>query len=507
MSDQPSEPEIVEPEIVEPDATTRPDQGPPERRIPSPFSLMTLTILFLVAVVAGYLFVGTDVLVLAVALLVLLRFGRDPARPLALAAFALLVIAGIASIVQDNPSVVNLAYSSRRPVAAEAGAIIGVFLVLATLIFSVTERASTAAPPRPLWRHLTAEQLQSIREFVPAWLRFWAPYGAVLVVATAVRVVAAPRPLAAAYDPLITNLRLGTGYSAAPPGAVPAGEFPPLATGVAAYFPYGPKLALFAASLATVAVVAWLAERWWGRRASLCAAGFAAVLPAMWDQQLPVTLAQLFLVIGVAVADPVRANPRRAALAGFTVGLAVLARPDALIAAAVVLAWIAVVARRRASLVFCFLFVFVVTVAPWCNFVWSQFGLPWPMATLAATLNDPTATSRLPGIVGFAVGIVVLLGVVVARRRERGTTAAVWFPLLLLPVACLLLSFTDFPARDPLSWSAPMAALALGYGLAAFLGERFPLSDVAHPVLALDEDVVDAAAVIDPEPEDERLFW
>ena len=57
--------------------------------------------------------------------------------------------------------------------------------------------------------------------------------------------------------PALPNLRLGTGYSLVfPSGGTPVGVYPPLATGVAAYFPLGPKAAMLLVSLTCVGLVA-----------------------------------------------------------------------------------------------------------------------------------------------------------------------------------------------------------------------------------------------------------
>src|SRR5205823_4239012 len=117
-----------------------------------------------------------DVLVLAIALLVLFRFGRDPGRPLALSAFLLLVVSAVFTMIQDYPPQVTLAYSSRRTIAAEAGAIVGVFLVLATIIFAFTERSPDAAPRRPLWRGFGRAELLALRRVVPPWVFLVTPY-------------------------------------------------------------------------------------------------------------------------------------------------------------------------------------------------------------------------------------------------------------------------------------------------------------------------------------------
>jgi hypothetical protein len=505
------------------------DIGEPAGGGASSFPVGTLAALFVAAVVIGFLFVGRDVLVLAIALLVLFRFGRDPGRPLALAAFLLLVVSAAFTIIQDYPPQVTLAYSSRRTIAAEAGAIVGVFLVLATIIFAVTERSPDKAPRRRVWRGVEQADFQALVRVVPPWVRLLTPYVGVGFLAMLVRGAGSPGGVPPAYDRLLDNLRLGNGYSlAVPSGGIPSGVYPPLGSTIAAYFPLGPKVALILVSLGTVALVGWCAHTRWGRPASIMASLVAAVMPSLWTQQLPVQLAGLSVLGGVVLAEPKRLTPRRAGLAGLCIGFAFVARPDAGIAAGVVLlAWI--VSQRGFEArgeIAGFLATMVLVVSPWLNFIWSEFGLPWPMSTLGATLNDPSTVSRVPSIIEFALGLGAVACMVPALRNLRHNARA-RLPFFALPVLALLLAFTNVPGRDPLSWAAPVVAVVIGPWLAwiirtrAGATRRTVLDDIvvpewdlelaaardrigvlARPVALEDPD----HALIDPEPDEDHLF-
>ncbi len=495
------------------------------------FPIRTLLLLLGSAVVVGYLFVGRDVLILAIGLVVLLRFGRDPGRPLALAAFALLVIAAIATIAQDPSGAINTSYASRRTLAAEAGAIVGVFLVLATIIFAFTERSPEAAPKRPVFRRVSLVEIDAFRRMVPRWAAFAAPYVPIGFIALAIRLVLAPAALPPAYNLLIENLRLGTGYSlAAPSGGVPVGTFPPLSSTFAAYFPLGPTVILLLVSLGTVALVARAAYVQWGRGASVLAAATAAVLPSLWAQQLPIQLAGLLVLGGVVLAEPRRLTTTRAALAGLCLGGAFLARPDAGAALVVVVVWLALEQGWRArGDIAALLATAGVVIAPWLNFVWTEFGLPWPMSTLAATLNDPTTRSRFPAVVAFALGLVVVVAMVPALRARRDEVRTC-LPYIILPVISLGLMFTNVPEREPIGWSAPLVTVLFGPWLASLLRRHwrnFRYSAIAQVDALTWDDELDAAraragagatwrrnegyvdpdqAIIDPEPDDDHLF-
>lgn len=439
------------------------------------FPTGVLLALFGCSVVIGYLFTGPTVLVLAFALLVLLRFGRDPARPLALAAFLLLVVAAITTIVPE-PLEPNLTYASRRTIAAEAGAILGVFLVLATLIFAVTERAPDPAPRRAMVSLPGRERIVAALQEIPLGVRLLLPASVLVVGAAALRFVLAPGGLPAAYDPLLRNIRLGNNYSIGPMngpvpspyGVRPTGLFAPLAPSLAAFSPFGPRLLLLGASVVLVALVGWVTYRRFGAPAAAVAMAVAAVSPSMWGQQLPNTLAAAAVLVGVALATPDRLNGARAFGAGIALGVALLARPDTVLAAVVVAAWIVAAGRTGTRRRLVPLAVGGLLVGlPWLTFIWTNFGFPRLAETLGATFNDPSAATRLPGFIGLVVGAASVAALLVLSPRLGDRREVL--PYLLLPVLCLVLTLTDFPARDPLTWSAPLLCVALGASLVTLL--------------------------------------
>jgi hypothetical protein len=513
-----------------------------------PFSFPTMVTVFVLAMVFGYLVVGRDIVVLAVALLVLLRFGRDPGRPLALAGFVLLVVAAVATIVQEFPPEVNLAYATRRTIAAETGAIVGVFLVLAIIIFSVTERSPEPAPRRRR-RGTVRCELAALVAVLARPARVIVPIGLIAAVAVAIRALGLPAALSPQYNVLIDNLRLGSGYQLGAPSilggeavgtAGRADAFPPLSPVIVAYSPLGPGLALMLVSLGIVVLVGWQATRRWGRASGLMAAAVAAVLPPLWSPQLPVQLAALAVLGGVAFAEPARLSPWRAAAGGVCLGLAFLARPDAIAALVVVVAWIMLsrrgVARAQAGAgeLAALIGAAIVVMAPWLNFVWTEFGLPWPMASLAATLDDPSSAPRLDATMATTAAVIPALALVLVffLSRARRDLRLALLPFFVLPILCLTLSVTGLSARDPLSWSAPLVAVVLGMWLASIARGLFGAALDEHAdldqqdeqdgrpelELAPEHAVVELTPgrfpgsfdrdnpLIDPEPDEDHLF-
>jgi hypothetical protein len=495
---------------------------PAEPQSQGRFPLVAAAGFVLIALGVGYLLIGAELVVGAIALLVLLRFGRDPGRPLALGAVLLLVVAAISTIVQDRDALVTLTFANRRTIAAEAGAVIGTFLVIAVIIFAITERSGDRASARSGRAGLDRLHLATLVAVLPAWIRAGVAYVVVALVGLAIRLVAAPDALSPAYQPLIDNLRLGTGYSLArPSGGTPAGDLPPLAPVLVAYSPLGARAALLAVSTLTVFGVGWVAHRRWGRAAGITAAGFAAILPALWREQLPVQLAALAVLAGVALAEPTEITTRRAALAGGVLGLAVLARPDAVVAVVVVAIWISRQAEGRRAPVAALGASTAVVLLPWVNFVWTESASPWLASSLPATLNDPLSVGRSASVITIAVSVVFVAAWIVAAStlwHQRGAL----IPFLALPIVTVALALSEPLARDPLTWSAPLVAVVLGrWGSQVIRDQLGPVLEVRYQDV-VDWDVVledqqrrlglvgpgpgDERTPLEPEPEEDRLF-
>jgi hypothetical protein len=280
-------------------------------------------------------------------------------------------------------------------------------------------------------------------------------------------------------------------------------------------------VALLAVSVLTVVGVGWVAHRRWGRAAGIAASAFAAVLPALWGEQLPIQLAGLLVLAGVALADPGSATTRRAALAGAALGLAALARPDAAVALLVVALWVARGQRDGGARMGALIASATAVILPWAQFVLREFGSPWLASTLAATLNDPTAASRLPSTVKVAASACFVAAFAVAATKLWGLRWTL-LPFWLLPVLGVALAFTEPLRRDPLAWSAPVAAVLLGRWAAEVVrGLLGPVLEVRYRDV-VDWDVVleeqqrrrglatasrpESLSPLEQDPEEDRLF-
>ena len=287
-----------------------------------------------------------------------------------------------------------------------------------------------------------------------------------------IRVVLAPAPLAAAYDGLLTNLRLGTHYAVeTATNAGPVAAIPPLAPLTLAYAPIAPRMLAVLAGVAAMFVCAWLAGRIRGMAAGAVALVIAAVLPSMWDTSLSVVLAGLGLVAAVTLLDGRHVTARRALWAGIVLGLAVLARTEVLLVLPLVLGWTwqrgtsshRVAVAGIASLL---------TVAPWWVFIHGRTGSLLPAPTAAAFLNDPVGVGSARSASGWIGGLMAIGVAVVLARGTRLWRE--WWVLWAVPGVALLLALTDLPDRDPLSWSAPMLISLIGAGVAERLHDDHP---------------------------------
>jgi hypothetical protein len=256
-----------------------------------------------------------------------------------------------------------------------------------------------------------------------------------------------------------------------------------------------------------------LAHRVAGPTAALVAAGLAAIAPSLWDQQLPVVLAALGVTGAVTLADPPRLDLRRAVAAGAVSGLAVLARPDALVAVAVIVGWLvwcgrrasgagvadgpataaaSVAGHRRWLPVAVLVVVALVVVLPWWSEVWRAAGPLRPIGSIGAFVAEPGAQTRMPTLLVLASGglLAVAAAAATLRRLDWWRPRAMrWLPLLVLPAAGLGLAAAAGPARDALSWAAPMAAVLVGVGVADLVPTRWVPSTT-------DPDRVDAPASV-----------
>ena len=344
----------------------------------------------LVVLAVAYLFGGLLGVAVAVAGLVALEL--EPPGVVARAAVAALVAAGLATVLEERPSdQVGISFATDRPIAAglaEAAAI------LAFIAIGVAARSERAQWPRRAvstrWSDLgiTRDRLATLMALIVVGGLAWA-----------VRMAAAPAGMPPGYSTVVDSLRGGEGFASA--------LHPPLAPVLAAFAPVSPRMLTMLVTSATVAVVVVLGWRLGGRATAVVAGGLAAVLPSIWGQQMPEALAALGVIAGLAWAWPSRLTKGRAVLAGLSVAAATLARPEALLAVPVVVAWIFVDrppsernragTRRRAPLAALLVAGFLISYAPWGRWIDSEHGTRLPSTNLGVTLAGANTASTQRG--------------------------------------------------------------------------------------------------------------
>lgn len=385
---------------------------------------------------------------------------RRPALVPGVMAVIMVVIVGLSTLLQSRPDLtpLDIGLATRRQVANEFGAVFGACLAIVVAVGAWASRS-------PLARHHLGRGPTRRDDFAARALRYrwvgshWAAAAAAAAASLLIGRIAGRLPLVAGSDALVANLRRGSAYSLSVGYGAPAVSVPPLGPAAVAFSGL-PRMTLLVATLAALAIVVCRsAGRLGGRRSATAAAAALALLPASWSSPLSMLLAGLFALLAITLADPSKLQPARGALCGLCVGLAVLARPDAVLVALVIGAWWL---RRRPTTVAVLVAAgsMVTTVAPWCLFVWAWSPGPWLGGSWSAMVGEPSA---LAPIASWAVG--GLAAVIVWRAWRRGVPLAGLEPLLAVAaVACIGAAFGEF-GRDPFGWAAPAVAVALG-GLA-----------------------------------------
>jgi hypothetical protein len=435
-----------------------------------------------VLLILCYLVVGLEVVPVAIiGGFAVYGWRRDPGLPFALAAWVLLVVAAIATVVPAYPSMDgwSMTFSSDRGLAAEAARIAGLLFALASVLMAAVDRSAWPAPhrrwidPRTLHRW-SRRRLWSVTTAIEALF-----VSGMLLGGAVIRMVMAPAPLAPAYDGLVTNLRLGTHYALdSVTNAGPIAAIPPLSPLTIAYMPIAPQELAVIAGIAAMGLSGWLAGRIRGMTAGGAALVIAVILPSMWDTSLAVVLAGACLLVAVALLDGRRTSPARALWAGAALGLAILARTEVVLVVPLILAWsrdrgmpgLRVLVTGIAALL---------TTAPWWVFVHDRTGSLLPTPTIASFLNDPLGIGHSRSASGW-IGGVLAIGVAIALTRGTRLWRQ-WWVLWAVPGVALLLALTDLPSRDPLSWSAPMLVSLIGAGVAERLHDDHQAFGVPSP--------------------------
>jgi hypothetical protein len=329
----------------------------------------------------------------AAVMVIVLRADRSsPGGATALAALGaavLLALAGVFTVLGGLPLASELtpAFASDRGLAAAAALAAAVCALFSVVALARAEREARPAPAVPMdWQSLTA---------IGAVVAGGVALGAL---ALGVRVASAPEALRPDFAELVTNLRLGNGYARGVAPALDATALhPPLAPFVAAIFPGIVDHVHVVVSALVVLVTAGLGGRLGGIRGAIGAGLMAALLPSMWGQQLPEALAALGVASALLFAWPEKASVPSAALAGACLGLAALARPEAIVAAPIVVVWMALRTRWNASPVIACAVAAVALMGPWLLWTQDQFGVLQPSTSLGATLAGANAESTTRG--------------------------------------------------------------------------------------------------------------
>jgi|GEM_PF-1438327 len=276
-------------------------------------SLGLATVGYLVAGPPGLLVAATGIAAVALGL------SRAPAW----LAVALLSVAGAATILEGELQV-GLSFSRERPVAAAAGSLAGVAVLVASVCGGFVWRASTrvARPTndRAAWRP-SLDLVGGASVAVVLWL------------------ARSGSPLSNASSVVASNLQAGLGLVTGSRGATVLADGAPLAPMVAAFSPVGAVLSGAAAAAAAGAAAASIG-RTWGRPfdgAALVAVAMAPTVLFGGD------LAQILCVAGsaVALAAVVPGRLPMPIVAGVALGVATLASFEAWVTVAVVV-WLLV---------------------------------------------------------------------------------------------------------------------------------------------------------------------
>ncbi len=453
------------------------------------FSIPATLGLCVVAMGCCYLLVGTSFSVIGAGLgVAMFSYRHDPARPAAMGAFVLFVAAAIATVVEDRPGVGDptLAFAAQRPIASALGTTAGALFTVAVVVFSISERPREAAPTQQRlvgparWLRSTVTDFRTtdLGSMLP-------PILIVGVIATMLRIVLGPGPVPSSLAGMVGNIRTGVGFAMVPGRPASAvGDVAPLGVVVGAFSPFGDRVALLVVGLAIILVAARLAYRWRGRRAAVASATLAALLPACWDAPLGVSLAALFVLVAVQLAwwpDGLTDDRGRGFGLGVCVGLAVLARPDAaVLIPAILMGWwytnrltVERVGPTGSALRWMAV-ASVVVVAPWLNYVWSNFNGVLVEGGVRSLVADPGSSHRQPGPLVVAIDLVAILSVVLVGSRRLNQSVAfalrrTWPAVVMVVLigASVAMSIARPFDRGLLSWAAPLVALFLGLQVTA----------------------------------------
>jgi len=116
----------------------------------------------------------------------------------------------------------------------------------------------------------------------------------------------------------------------------------------------------------------------------------------------------------------------------------------------------------------------VAVVAPWVNYVWSNFHVVLVDGGVRSFVADPGSSHRLPGALVKVIDLAVILAVVFvgSRRFDQSVAFAsrrTWPTLVMVMLigASVMMAVARPFDRGLLSWAAPLVAVLLGLQLTA----------------------------------------
>lgn len=369
-----------------------------------------------VGTLVGSLLVGPLALVVGLAVALVVRYAEEPVELTGASAPALLLIAAFASVAPllIQTQKLSLGYAKERPWAHQATLVAIVFAVQTVALLTVAARTRSSALPRPLGRPWGS-------------MRMWLATSWQLVAAGALAVTVhiaaiSLSPDASGVDGLLRNIRMGSKYSVDALAGEPAVDFAPFALVVRAMTRL-PRWVLGGLVLAAICAVV---VQWARRKAPLVPSWWlvvaVAVSPLSWGVALGGQIAVLAVLSAALLFEAGHRRPGSLVTVGVLLGVATLARPDAVLLGVVSLVIVAVRYGRAPTA--WMLLGLVMTASPWLTFCWSAGTAPWMASSASAMVLDGSVTGVAHWLPWWWSLAATLLVVTVAARRRAQAPAS-----------------------------------------------------------------------------------
>lgn len=401
-------------------------------------------------------------------------------RLVAVLAIGLGIVMAVSTVTEGSLSGAGASFATDRPVAALAGQLAGILVVLivgVALVDDDTELSSdtgrgTASPPGDSGR--SPSPARALLDLLSD--RIAVVTGLLVVAGGIVRTVADPEAMAPLYREVAANIERGAVYGLGSGVTVTeSAVVAPAAPILAALGPFGAGFVLGGAGLVAAVLLVVAARRIAGARlapvAGLAAAAATIVLPSWWGASLPAALVVVGVLGGWVLADPERVDGRRAVGAGLALALAALARPEALVAIPAVVVALVIARRRPAAWIVAG--TALLAYSPWYLWVVRNFDTLRPTTGFGRDVEG-TVTELPWGALGTAVDLALLAAalalVVVPRpgtRAALGRVRAAPAPLLLAAGVAFTLVAAGDPAARAIALPAAIVTIAVIVAAAA----------------------------------------